>query len=140
MEADLIVFQHPIQWYSMPSLMKEWVDVVLAHGWAYGPGGTALQGKGFWLVATTGGSVESYHTSGYHRYDFSAFLPPFEQTAILCGMRWLPPLILHGAHQVGQDLIDAHVETYRQRLLTYPQWLEPEQSDANLVALHNRQR
>src|SRR3954452_7620819 len=48
--ADLIVFQHPIQWYGMPSLLKEWVDMVLEQGWAYGRGGTALHGKDFWLV------------------------------------------------------------------------------------------
>ena len=35
---------------------------------------------------------------GYNRYFFDAFLPPMEQTAALCGMRFLPPLLLHGAH------------------------------------------
>ena len=43
-DADLVVFQHPIQWYSMPALLKEWVDLVLELGWAYGSGGTALKG------------------------------------------------------------------------------------------------
>ncbi len=40
--ADLIVFQHPIQWYGMPSLLKEWVDAVLEVGWAYGQGSAAI--------------------------------------------------------------------------------------------------
>jgi putative NADPH-quinone reductase len=122
--ADLIVFQHPIQWYSMPALLKEWVDVVLEHGWAYGPEGHALHGKDFWLVATTGGTDEAYRESGHHRQRFSAFLPPFQQTVHLCGMRWLPPHILHGAPQADDAAVAAHCEQYRKRLATYPHWPE----------------
>jgi glutathione-regulated potassium-efflux system ancillary protein KefF len=123
-EADLIVFQFPIQWYSMPSLMKEWVDVVLEYRWAYGPGGTALRGKDFWLVVTTGSREDAYQESGRHGHEFPAFLPPIQQTALLCGMRWLPPLILHGAHKVDDAAVDAHIATYLQRLVTYPNWPE----------------
>ena len=121
--AQLIVLLHPIQWYSMPALMKLWFDEVLAYGWAYG-GGTALHGKDLWLVATTGGSEASYHPESYNRYFFDAFLPPYEQTAALCGMRFLPPMLLHGAHRAGQAEIDAHVAMFRQRLQTYPDWPE----------------
>jgi putative NADPH-quinone reductase len=121
-DADLVVFQHPIQWYGMPSLLKEWVDVVLEDGWAYGRGGKALHGKDFWLVTTTGGSDQSYRETGCHGHPFSTFLPPYEQTAALCGMRWLPPFILHGARQVDDAVVDAHVDAYRQRLASYPEW------------------
>src|SRR5436305_11762258 len=62
--ARLIVLLHPVQWYSMPALLKLWTDEVLAYGWAYGPGGTALQGKDLWLVASTGGPESSYHPQG----------------------------------------------------------------------------
>ena len=123
-QAQLIVWQHPIQWYSMPPLMKLWVDEVLAFGWAYGPGGTALRGKDLWLVATTGGPQDSYHPDSYNRYFFDAFLPPYEQTATLCGMRFLPPLLLHGAHKVSDAEIKAHAAIYTQRLGSYPQWPE----------------
>jgi putative NADPH-quinone reductase len=120
--SELIVFQHPIQWYSMPSLLKEWVDVVLGHGWAHGQSGNALQGKNFWLVASTGDAEAAYRKDGIHRRPFSDFLPPFEQTALLCGMQWLPPLILHGAHQADDAMLDSHAEEYRQRLVSYPDW------------------
>ena len=124
--AQLIVLLHPIQWYSMPALMKLWFDEVLSYGWAYG-GGTALQGKDLWLVASTGGPVESYHPSSYNRYFFDAFLPPYEQTAALCGMRFLPPMLLHGAHRASEEEVAAHVSTFRERLSTYPDW--PEMAD-----------
>lgn len=42
---DLIIFQHPFYWYSTPAIIKEWQDVVLDFGWAYGPGGDKLHGK-----------------------------------------------------------------------------------------------
>jgi glutathione-regulated potassium-efflux system ancillary protein KefF len=123
-EAKLIVWQHPIHWYSMPPLMKLWVDEVLAFGWAYGPGGAALRGKDLWLVATTGGPQASYHPDSYNRYFFDAFLPPYEQTATLCGMRFLPPLLLHGAHKADDAEVLAHLKVYLDRLHHYPDWPE----------------
>ncbi|TMH10882.1 MAG: NAD(P)H dehydrogenase [Betaproteobacteria bacterium] len=122
--AKLVVWQHPIQWYATPPLMKLWIDEVLAFGWAYGPGGTALRGKDLWLVASTGGPQESYRPDSYNRYFFDAFLPPYEQTAALCGMRFLPPLLLHGAHRVTEPDIAEHAAVYRQRLASYPDWPE----------------
>src|SRR6187402_218666 len=99
--AQLIVLLHPIQWYSMPALMKLWLDEVLTFGWAYGSG-TALRGKDLWLVASTGGSEASYRPQDYNRYFFDAFLPPYEQTAALCGLRFLPPMMLFGAHRASE--------------------------------------
>ena len=122
--ADLLVLLHPIQWYAMPPLQKLWLDEVLHYGWAYGTGGTALRGKALWLVATTGGPQESYHPQSYNRYFFDAFLPPYEQTAALCGMRFLPPMILHGARSADAAEVTAHVQTFAQRLAIYPAWPE----------------
>jgi glutathione-regulated potassium-efflux system ancillary protein KefF len=118
--ADLIVWQHPIQWYAMPALMKLWLDEVLTHGWAYGRDGQALAGKSLWLVLSTGGREQAYSPSGYNRYFFDAFLPPYEQTAALCGLRFLPPLLLHGAHAVERAELDAHVNTFAERLAGWP--------------------
>jgi len=120
----LLVWQHPIHWYSMPPLMKLWLDEVLGFGWAYGPGGTALAGIDLWLVASTGGTEDSYRPDGYNRYFFDAFLPPYEQTAALCGMRLLPPMLLHGAHRVTPAELAAHAGLYAERLATYPDWQE----------------
>ena len=122
--AKLVVWQQPIRWYSMPPLLKLWLDDVLTFGWAYGPGGNALRGKDLWLVASTGGPEDSYRPESYNRYFFDAFLPPYEQTAALCGMRFLPPLLFHGAHKASEAELAAHAETYAQRLADYPAWPE----------------
>lgn len=120
--ARLVVWQQPIHWYGMPPLLKLWLDDVLTFGWAYGPGGTALAGKTVWLAATTGGPGDSYRPESYNRYAFDAFLPPYEQTAALCGMRFAPPLVMHGAHRASDDDIAAHAAAFVQRLASWPQW------------------
>ena len=130
--AQLVVWQHPIHWYGMPPLMKLWLDEVLAFGWAYGPEGTALRGKDLWPVLSTGGPEDSYRPGGYNRHFFDAFLPPYEQTAALTGMRMLPPLVLHGAHRVGDQALAEHAEVYGQRLASYPQWPEIADLEADL--------
>jgi glutathione-regulated potassium-efflux system ancillary protein KefF len=121
--AKLVVWLHPVHWYSMPPLMKLWLDV-LAFGWAYGPGGEALQGKDLWLVLSTGGPESSYRPDSYNRYFFDAFLPPYDQTAALTGMRLLPPLVQHGAHRLDETMLAAHVKTFVARLSSYPDWPE----------------
>ena len=128
--ARLVVWQHPFQWYGMPALMKLWVDEVLAFGWAYGPEGRSLHGKDLWLVATTGGTEESYRPDSYNRYFFDAFMPPYEQTAVLCGMRFLTPLVLHGAHRMSAAEIDSQAAVYSERLASYPAWPELDELDA----------
>ena len=122
--ADLIVWLHPIHWYAMPSLMKLWLDEVFAFGWAYGPGGEALRGKSLWLVTSTGGTDDAYRPDGHNRYFFDAFLHPYEQTAALCGMKWLPPLVLHGAHRIGEGALAEHAALWAERLATWPAWPE----------------
>jgi glutathione-regulated potassium-efflux system ancillary protein KefF len=122
--ARLLVWQHPLHWYGMPPLMKLWLDEVFAFGWAYGPGGVALRGKDLWLVISTGGDESAYHPSGHNRHFIDAFWPPYEQTAALAGMRFLPPLVLHAAHRVPQDEVAAHAELFAQRLGSYPDWPE----------------
>ncbi|MES2887551.1 MAG: NAD(P)H-dependent oxidoreductase [Pseudomonadota bacterium] len=129
--ARLVVWQHPIQWYHMPALMKLWVDEVLTDGWAYGAGGAALHGKDLWLVASTGGPADSYHPQSYNRYAFEAFLPAYEQTAALCGMRFLPPMVLHDARRVQPEDLAIHQARYVERLRHHPAWPEIQSPDLN---------
>ena len=123
-QADLLVWLHPIHWYGMPPLMKLWLDEVFSFGWAYGPGGQALKGKDLWLATSTGGPESSYGPLGYNRHFFDAFLPPYEQTAALAGLRFLPPLVLHGAHRASAAEVAGHAQMLVQRLQTWPDWPE----------------
>lgn len=113
-EHDAIVFQHPFYWYSTPAILKEWQDLVLQHGWAYGAGGTALRGKVTLNAITTGGPAAAYRRDGYNRYTVRELLAPWEQTAHLCQMRFLAPFVVHAALRVvGDDDVDDAREGYR---------------------------
>lgn len=117
LEHDIIVYQHPFYWYSVPALLKEWQDLVLEHGWAYGDGGTRLRGKLTLNVLTTGGPVQAYRREGYNRFTVRELLAPWEQTANLCGMRYLAPYVVHAALRVvADDDIAPRREGYRRLL------------------------
>lgn len=109
---DIIVWHHPIYWYSCPPLLKQWIDLVLEFGWAYGPGGTALQGKKLIQVVTTGGGRDAYQSEGFHQHTLRELLIPFEQTARLCKMEYLPPFVVHGVHRLGQEALDQNGRAY----------------------------
>lgn len=100
---DVIVFQHPFYWYSCPAMLKEWQDLVLEHGWAYGVHGTQLRGKITLNAITTGGPAAAYQRTGYNRFTVRELLAPWDQTAHLCGMRFLAPFAVHSALRVAGD-------------------------------------
>jgi glutathione-regulated potassium-efflux system ancillary protein KefF len=140
--ARLVVMLHPIYWYSMPALQKLWLDEVPRLGWAYGPGGTALHGKDFWLVASTGGGAEAYAPGGHNHHPITDFLLPYQQSARTCGMNWLQPQILHAAHRATDEEIRAHAELFVKRLEHFPEWcetvVEPGVGDEEAVGLDER--
>ena len=103
LEHDVVVFQHPFYWYSCPAILKEWQDLVLEHGWAYGDGGTKLRGKVTLNAITTGGPEAAYRKGGYNRYTIRELLAPWDQTAFLCGMKFLAPFAVHAALRITGD-------------------------------------
>lgn len=115
-EHDLFVFHHPFYWYAAPSLLKEWMDLVLTHGWAYGHSGTALRGKMMFNAITTGGAETAYSETGYNRFTMRQFLAPMDQTAHLCGVEYLPPFVVHGTHSLKPAQIEAHAIDYARYL------------------------
>ena len=115
-DHSVIGLQFPLYWYSTPALLKEWLDLVWLHGFAYGHGGEALAGKRLFVACTTGGRAEAYGPEGYNSFTMEEFLRPLEQTARLCGMIWEKPFVLH-ASGVKTDLaLQAGAEAYRRRL------------------------
>lgn len=113
---EFVVWQHPMYWYSMPALLKHYVDRVLGRGWAYGEGGDNLAGKRCLWVTTTGGDASAFEPNGMHAHSFSAFVPPIEQTVRFCQMRWLPPLVVHAAHRLEPGDLQRMAADYRLRL------------------------
>jgi glutathione-regulated potassium-efflux system ancillary protein KefG len=110
---DLVVWQHPFYWYSSPSLLKEWIDIVLQHGFAYGREGKALAGKKVMTTISSGGKREIYKEGGIRKYTIRQLLAPFEQTVKLCNMEYLPPFVVHGTHLLDAQGISEAAGDYR---------------------------
>lgn len=127
--AQLIVLQHPMYWYSMPALLKLYVDEVFMEGWAYGEGGQALAGKDLWLAVSAGSGTEPRALHPNRRFEHC--LPPYRQTAEQCGMRFLPPFVLHTDLTTTLDEVERHAQRYAELLQTYPAWAS---DDASRVA------
>lgn len=113
----VLVWQHPFYWYNLPPLMKEWQDRVLEFGWAYGPGGEALRGKTLVPIISTGGREDAYRPEGFNRFTMRQLLAPLDQTCYLCGIRMLPPFVVHGAHQRDDQDLRQLARSYRALLL-----------------------
>lgn len=116
LEHDLLIFHHPFFWYSTPALLKQWQDLVLEHGWAYGSKGKALVGKKMMNIITTGGSSQAYKKESINQHTIREFLLPIEQTAKLCGMIYLPPFLIQGTHRLTENEIEDHGKEYLQLL------------------------
>lgn len=105
---DIIIWQHPFYWYSCPALLKQWIDLVLEHGWAYGHSGTALAGKKIFNVITSGAATEAYEPGGFNKYSVREYLKPFERTAELCRTTYWPPFWVPGVHRMQQGEIESY--------------------------------
>lgn len=116
-EHDIIIWHHPFYWYSAPAIIKEWMDLVLEHGFAYGNKGRALEGKWAMSAISTGGRKEVYCSSGSNQFTINQFLAPFNQSATLCRMKYLPPFVIHGSHTITKEDIKKHSEDYRQMIV-----------------------
>lgn len=115
--ADLVIWLHPLHWYSVPGLLKHWFDVVLLRGWAYGEDGTALHGKQCLWVTTTGGDAQAYSAEGIHQLPFADFVAPLVQTARYCGMAWQEPFILHASHLISDQELQGRAGDLHARLM-----------------------
>ena len=117
LEHDALVFQFPFHWYSTPPILKLWMDRVLEFGFAYGKGGDRLAGKPFLVATTAGGASEAYALAGLNRFPIRTLLSPLEQTAHLCGMRYLAPFVLFASVRAAdREPAETHRTRYRELL------------------------
>ena len=117
-EHDVIIFQFPLYWYSTPSILKDWQDLVLEYGFAYGHNGNALQGKKFICAFTAGANANAYQTEGLNQYPINELLRPLQQMAHLTGMCYLPPFVLFGAREAQSNgALDQHLKQWQSLLI-----------------------
>lgn len=115
LDHQVIIWQHPLYMYGAPALLKQWIDMVLEHGWAHGEGGTNLRGKVIFNALTAGGTRDVY-VSGGHGHTLPEFFISFEQTARLCNMVYLPPFVVHGTYLLTDRELEEYAGAYRDLL------------------------
>ena len=117
-EHDVIIFQHPFYWYSAPAILKEWQDLVLEYGWAFGPEARGLKGKLFLQAISAGGDEKAYNKEGVNHYSIAELTSPYQAMANLCKMHWLPPFTIFGIHRgISEEKVNAYAEEYRRVII-----------------------
>lgn len=128
--ADLLILQFPLWWYSMPAILKGWVDRVYAYGFAYGVGehsdrrwgdrfgeGT-LAGKRAMLIVTTGGWEEHYSARGVNGPIDDLLFPINHGILYYPGYQVLPPFVVYRVDRFGEADFESAAQALRQRMRT----------------------
>lgn len=118
--ADLLILQFPMWWYSVPGILKNWIDRVFAFGEMYGPGRTwdsgVMKGKRAMLAFTTSAPADSFMPDGKNG-DMERLLWPLHAGVFgVCGYSVLPPFIAHAVAFISADARAAILAEYRRRL------------------------
>jgi glutathione-regulated potassium-efflux system ancillary protein KefG len=112
LKHDCIIFMFPMFWFSTPAVFKEWQDLVLEHGWAFGSDGRALEGKLFFCALSTGASRLMYNPGEMKNHTLNEFLIPLFQMASHCSMIPLPPFVSHGGHALDISELEENCKLY----------------------------
>ena len=128
--ADALILQFPLWWFSMPAILKGWIDRVYSHGFAYGVGehsqirwgdrygeGT-LAGKRAMLVVTVGGWEEHYGARGINGPIDDLLFPINHGILFYPGFEVLPPFVLYRADALDDAGFELTAERLRQRMRT----------------------
>lgn len=119
--ADMILFYFPLWWYSVPAILKGWVDRVFAYGFAYGEK-HSLRGRRAMISLTTGGSPRPFTPE--KQQVINDMLNHFQRgTLHFCGLQVLPPFAVYGADHATREQREQFLLQYRQVLLSLDQLL-----------------
>jgi NAD(P)H dehydrogenase (quinone) len=122
--ADAVIFQFPLWWFSMPAIMKGWVERVYAYGFAYGVGEHSdarwgdrygegsLKGKRAMLLVTTGGWDSHYSARGINGPIDDLLFPIQHGVLYYPGFDVLPPFVSYRSGKMD----DARFASIREAL------------------------
>jgi glutathione-regulated potassium-efflux system ancillary protein kefF len=119
LEAEVIIFQHPIFWFNVPHSLKRWMDEVLQYGFAFGGAeGNKLRGKKFIHSFTTGFGEDTY--AGELGQVLSA---PILASANYCGMEYIKAFPLHNQFSPRNPNIVQEAKAHAEKLVAFVQSL-----------------
>ncbi len=112
--ADRIVLQFPVQWYSVPSLMKSWLDAVLTRMYYINADteGARLDGTPLMITVTAGNVPEAYSSGGQAGFGMRDILTPLRATAHRCGLPLADPFVVYRSNERDADGLREAGEAY----------------------------
>lgn len=111
--TDRIVLQFPMQWYSTPPLLKQWLDDVLTYGWSHGGETQALRDKQLLLAVSLGGAESAYQPDGAAGHTVGEYLLSFETISGYLSMNYIKPFITGGSATITDEEIADQVGRYK---------------------------
>nr|WP_315123041.1 NAD(P)H-dependent oxidoreductase [uncultured Porphyromonas sp.] len=117
-EADVIIFQHPIFWFGVPATLKRWMEVVLQHGFAFGTDGDKLHGKKFIHSFTAASGADTY-AGELGR----ALRAPIEASALYCGLEYLRAFPLYGQLALVNPNVAQEAKAHAEEVVAFVQSL-----------------
>ncbi|WP_349617754.1 NAD(P)H-dependent oxidoreductase [Azotobacter salinestris] len=147
--ADALILQFPLWWFSMPAILKGWVERVYAYGFAYGVGehsdshwgdrygeGT-LAGKRAMLIVTAGGWASHYGPRGINGPIDDILFPIQHGILFYPGFEVLPPFVIYRTGRMGEARFSTICDALGQRLddlwKTAPIPFRPQNAGAYLI-------
>jgi NAD(P)H dehydrogenase (quinone) len=119
--ADFLLLQFPMWWYSMPAILKGWVDRVLAYKVAYGLGdwwdNGPFQGRRAMISITAGVSATAFYPDGRNGDIERLLWPMTAGTLRICGYDVLPPFISYSVPWISDEGRQEILDRYQTRLL-----------------------
>ncbi|MDR6376185.1 NAD(P)H-dependent oxidoreductase [Paraburkholderia caledonica] len=127
--ADAVILQFPIWWYSMPAILKGWIDRIYAYGFAYGVGPQGglnwgkrfgegvLEGRRAMVTMTVGGRMSHYGPRGVNGAIDDILWPIHHGALFYAGMQVVPPTVFYEAGRADAVAVEQMAETYIRNLL-----------------------
>jgi NAD(P)H dehydrogenase (quinone) len=128
--ADTLILQFPLWWFTMPAILKGWVDRVFAYGFAYGVGEHSdkrwgdrygegvLAGKRAMVMVTTGGWKEHYSARGINGPIDDLLFPINHGILFYPGYDVLAPFVVHSADRLNEADFEPIADALRERMRT----------------------
>lgn len=118
LEADIIVLQHPLFWYSVPAMMKRWQDEVFSFGFAYGiegiEGGSRLRGKKLVHAFTAAASSKDFSEEM-----LQASTGALRMSCAFCSLTYAGCIYTLGALSITNPNIQRDAEEHARRLIAH---------------------
>ncbi len=153
--ADLLILQFPMSWFSVPGILKGWIDRIFVRGIFYGTGKTfetgGMRGKRAMLSLTTGALQPMYTDNSRFGGLYQQMFHLNYGTLRFVGYDVLNPFVVYGPAHIGQDEREAYLARWCERLasidreepIPYPSWDEFDDNfqrvDQSATPLHSLQ-